>query len=116
MEVFMQAPQITLGDKTYTARKLKMGSWRAVAKMQKEVGNMGQAEAMMDESVMEKMAGVIVAVFNNPEVTAELILDELDLCDFTPTIQAVSGWVNAQVSGKVDEFPPSKNAQTTVQS
>jgi len=107
----MEPPKIVLGNKEYTARKLKMKHWRATMKLQKDVGRMTTAEAMMDDAAMDKMANLIAVFFNHPEITPELILEEMDLADFVPTIKNITTWVTSQVNGKIDEFP--KNSQTT---
>ena len=108
----MQAPTITLDGKGYTARRLKMKSWRNIVKLQKDISNMDTAEIMNDEATMQKMAEVIATIVNDPEVTADRVMDELDLADFVPTVQEMTRWVTEQVSGKIEQLP--KNSQTTV--
>ena len=109
----MQAPTITLEGKEYTARKLKMKAWRQVVKLQKDLAGLDATTALQDEEIMGKMAGALEAFFNHPEVTAEKIMEDMDLADFVPAIRAVSVWVTDQVNGKVEQFP--KNSQTTVE-
>lgn len=108
----MQAPKIKIGDKEYKAGKLKMKAWRNIVKLQKEVGGLDQAAVMNDGAAMEKMAEALAMMMNNPQVTAELILEEMDLADFVPAVQEAARWVTAQVSGKLEQFP--KNSPTTV--
>lgn len=108
----MQAPKIKLGDKEYTARKLKMKAWRSFVKLQKELDGIDQVTAMTDEATMEKVANVLVLAYNNPDLTVDAIMDEMDMADFIPAIQEATQWITMQVSGKLDQFP--KNFQTTV--
>lgn len=108
----IKTPKIKIGDKEYRAGKLKMKAWRSIVKLQKEIGGLDQASVMNDEAAMEKMAEVLEIMMNNPQVTADLILEEMDLVDFVPAVQEVAQWVAAQVSNKLDQFP--KNSPTTV--
>ncbi|HZK24530.1 MAG TPA: hypothetical protein VFC74_04005 [Oscillospiraceae bacterium] len=107
----MQVPKLKIGDKEYRAGTLKMKAWRNIVKVQKDIGKIDQVKAMQDEDLMFKMAKTLEVMFNNPDVTAELILEEMDVMDFVPAVQKVSEWVTMQVVGKLGEFP--KNSPMT---
>ena len=97
----METPTITLKGKTYTAPPPKVKLWREVTRFKEKFS----AKEQGDEEALSEMERLIAAAFNHPEITAELIEDELDLDEFVPLFYQIAGWVAEVVSRKMTELP-----------
>ena len=97
----MENPKITLKGKTYTATPPKVKLWREVTKFKDKFGDKEQG----DEEALSEMERLIAAAFNHPEITAEVIEEELDLDEFVPLFYQIAGWVAEAVSRKMAELP-----------
>ena len=97
----METPTITLKGKTYTAPPPKVKLWREVTRFKDKFGDKEQG----DEEALSEMERLIAAAFNHPEITAEVIEEELDLDEFVPLFYQIAGWVAEAVSRKMTELP-----------
>lgn len=97
----MKNPKITLKGKTYTAPPPKVKLWREVTKFKDKFGDKEQG----DEEALSEMERLIAAAFNHPEISAEVIEEELDLDEFVPLFtrlpvgwprQSAARWQNSQ--------------------
>lgn len=97
----MENPKITLKGKTYTAPSPKVKLWREVTKFKDKFGDKEQG----DEEALSEMERLIAAAFNHPEISAEIIEEELDLDEFVPLFYQIASWVAEAVSRKMTELP-----------
>lgn len=97
----METPTITLKGKTYTAPPPKVKLWREVTRFKEKFSDKEQG----DQEALSEMECLIAAAFNHPEITAELIEEELDLDEFVPLFYQIAGWVAEVVSRKMTELP-----------
>ena len=97
----METPTITLKGKTYTAPPPKVKLWREVTRFKDKFSDKEQG----DQEALSEMERLIAAAFNHPEITAELIEEELDLDEFVPLFYQIAGWVAEVVSRKMTELP-----------
>ena len=97
----METPTITLKGKTYTAPAPKVKLWREVTRFKDKFSDKEQG----DEEALSEMERLIAAAFNRPEITAEVIEEELDLDEFVPLFYQIAGWVAEVVSRKMTELP-----------
>jgi hypothetical protein len=58
-----------------------------------------------DEEALSEMECLIAAAFNHPEISAEVIEEELDLDEFVPLFYQIASWVAEAVSRKMTELP-----------
>lgn len=97
----MENPTITLKGKTYTAPQPKVRLWREVTKFKDKFND----KAQDDEAALSEMERLIAAAFNHPDISAQVIEDELDLDEFVPLFYQIAGWVAEVVSRKMKELP-----------
>ena len=97
----METPTITLKGKTYTAPPPKVKLWREVTRFKDKFSDKEQG----DEEALSEMERLIAAAFNHPEITAELIEEELNLDEFVPLFYQIAGWVAEVVSRKMTQLP-----------
>jgi hypothetical protein len=58
-----------------------------------------------DEEALSEMERLIASAFNHPEISAEVIEEELDLDEFVPLFYQIASWVAEAVSRKMAELP-----------
>jgi len=97
----MENPTIKLKGKTYTAPAPKVKLWREVTKFKEKFSDTAQG----DQEALSEMERLIAAAFNNPDITAEVIEEEMDLDEFVPLFYQIAGWVAEVVSRKMRELP-----------
>ena len=97
----METPTITLKGKTYTAPPPKVKRWREVTRFKDKFSDKEQG----DQEALSEMERLIAAAFNHPEITAQVIEEELDLDEFVPLFYQIAGWVAEVVSRKMAELP-----------
>lgn len=92
----MERPYIEInGVKEYPAVP-KMGAWRKFVKLQQDNDMNVPIEEFMTNS-ME----IIVAGFNNPNVTQESIEENVDITDILPLLRDLSNWFNSVTFDKL---------------
>lgn len=121
----IKAPTINLEGKEYTARKRKMKQLRLYGKSLKEITpiikpifelkSITSANAMEvigdileslgEEDILNKCAEFIAVTINNKEVTAELILEQMDAEDLISTLIQCSIYIRTFVDMKLEQIP-----------
>lgn len=91
-------PTITINGKKYTMQKPKIKLWRHMIRF----GEAQESGELQGEAVLDEMLNLVVMAFNNEEVTAEAIEENMDFEDlpgfFNHIRQRVTGAANAKVS------------------
>lgn len=90
---------ITLDGKTYTAPKPKVKLWRQVTKFQEEITSKDTDE------FLDGILGLIIDVFNNPEITPEVVEEHMELSELLPLFNSMVEWVNGVVMGRLNQIP-----------
>jgi hypothetical protein len=112
----MVAPKLTLGGVEYTAEPIKkMKLWRKAVKLSMEIANMDTIKMVTNDEMMYQVYDLIVIAFNNPNITREMLDNEMDPGDFIPIFQDLSTWVISSINKKLNEIP-AKNANMTAPS
>ncbi|MEN6349338.1 MAG: hypothetical protein ABFD08_08095 [Syntrophomonas sp.] len=97
----MDDPKIVLNGKEYSAPQPKTWLWREVVRLQNKKGD----QTPDDEAALDEMEKLIVATFNNSEVTVEAIEKHLDLDKFMPLFLEICDWIAEKITGKAQQLP-----------
>lgn len=96
-------PQITIDGITYTAPEPKARLWREFAALDEK------RRTAAGENFLETYINIIVFAFQSEKITAEILLDLLDIADVLPLYIEVQNWINGKVVEKLKKIP---NAET----
>ena len=102
----MKAPTIKVGSKTYTAKEPKVKLWRKIVEFNKQFGSVENMH--QDIESYEAMLSLIASCYGNPEITPEIIEDNIALSELMPKLEEVTNWV-AQLLANHSEGIPGKN-------
>lgn len=94
----MEQFKIVLDGKEYTTINPKARVWREFVKFDE------QKKELELINYVDKHAEMIASVFND-EVTADKILDNIDLDDIMPIYNDVFRWLLSQISTKLNKIP-----------
>ena len=92
-------PKIKINGKTYIATAPKAKIWREIVKFDE---NRTQENTV---DFIDKHAEMIAKVFDNSEVTAESVLDNLGLDEIVPKYFEVFKWICELINSKLQQLP-----------
>jgi kynureninase len=96
----MSIPELVINGKKYIAKKPKASFWRMIFKNEEELKNSSNYDFLTN------YAELIGAVFG---LTAEEVLDDIDIDDIRPKYVEICNWVISLVNSKMEKIP--KNAE-----
>jgi hypothetical protein len=102
----MEAPTIKVGDKVYKAKEPKVRLWRKIVAFNKQFGKVDDMHENLE--AYEAMIDLIADCYGNPEITPEVVEDNIALSELMPTLEKVTGWV-AHLLANLGEGVPGKN-------
>jgi len=91
--------EINIDGKKYKPGKAKAKMWRELMLFDEE-----KAEIPLEDFI-DAHAEMIVKTFANPDLTAEILVNQMDLEEILPLYTAVFKWFCAQLNAKIAKLP-----------
>lgn len=96
----MDKPSIKLGKKTFFPPSPKMKVWREYLSFFEADKSDMDMKSFLDEHVR-----LITVAFDNPEVTAATIDENMEVADIVPLTREIFRWVQSMTFAKLAEIP-----------
>jgi hypothetical protein len=95
----MKAPEIIIDGKVYTAKSPKASYWRKMVLFDE------RQKDIPDKDYLFAHAELIAEVFDDPFVTGESVLENLNVDDVRPKYLEVVKWIFSLVNSKLGKLP-----------
>ena len=95
----MAKPTININGKNYHPVAPKARVWREITKFDNE------RPGLPDVEFIDAHIGIIATVFNNPEITPDIILDNLDIDEIIPLYYETFRWIVEMLNNKLSKIP-----------
>ncbi len=105
----MSIPTIIVGEKKYKPKKPKVKLWRKIVEYNRKYGGEEEvADFHANIEIYEAILDLLAECFGNPEITPEIIEENVDLDELMPKFYEVTGWVAETLTQNAQQLP-SKN-------
>ena len=99
----MDKPMVIIDGQKYTPENPKCAVWRTVMELEDNMSDVPVTE------IVDRMASAIALAFGRNEVTAEKVIDQVNVDDIRPLFKTVFLWLLDLFVSKAKQLP---NAET----
>lgn len=101
MDAIQETPTIEINGKKHSMPKPKIKLWRQIIKFHEKL----RAEGIGEEQALDEVIGIVVTAFKHPDITPEVVEEELGLEDLKFLFNYIRQQVVGMANGKAAQIP-----------